>query len=136
MKSINFPEATNKIAEHQEQFNTVISQWNPDEQSVNMCFELDEEEMKQLNKTKRVWFKQITGGKRMNPILISPWKEAVIKPRKEIGTLNDIDTTTPEGKLLFASLAMMTTMEENRDKEPEVVLAMINEMKNQINFGS
>lgn len=133
MQSIYFNEATNKIAENQEQFNTLVSQWNPDEGSVNVCFELTNREIDQLIKTKKLWFKQVTQGKPMNPILISPFKEDVIHERKEIKTINDIDTTTDEGKLFLSALAMLST-ELETNKTPDEIINQIKKLKDNINF--
>lgn len=133
MKSITFPEATNKIAENQPEYNTVISQWNPEEQSVNLCFELDEEEFAEIARTRKVWYKQLTFGKSMNPIRLSPFKNQMIESRKKIQTLNDIDITSPEGKLLFASMVTLTT-DVHPDKTPEEVLEILKAIQTTIPF--
>ena len=44
---------------------------------------------------------------------------------KQIININDIDTTTIEGKLLLASLAIITT-ESQTDKTPDEVIEQIN----------
>jgi hypothetical protein len=49
----------------------------------------------------------------------------------EITKLNQINTGTQEGKMLIAALAKLTT-ESQRDKEPDEVLAQVNELKNKI----
>tara|TARA_R110000851_G_scaffold108617_1_gene230046 strand:- start:29621 stop:30025 length:405 start_codon:yes stop_codon:yes gene_type:complete len=134
MKSIQFKEATNKIAENQEQFNTVISQWNPEEQSVNMCFKLDEAEFAEISRTRKVWYKQVIGTGRMNPMRISPFKKQMIETRKDISDLNDIDLTTPEGKMFFACLSYITTTEKHAGSTPMDLINMITKLKNKINF--
>lgn len=83
MKSITFPEATNTIAENQDEFNTVHSQWQPDDQSINLCFELSNEEIQQIIKTKKIWYKQITGGQPMRPIRLSVFKDEMIVEVKQ-----------------------------------------------------
>jgi hypothetical protein len=55
MKSIHFPEVTNKIGEKQEEFNTLEACWNPVESSACVCFELTEEEVLQMVKTKKIY---------------------------------------------------------------------------------
>lgn len=45
-----------------------------------------------------------------------------------IQDLNDINLSTPEGRLLFAALAKITT-ESQRDKTPWEVIAQLNELK-------
>lgn len=81
MKSITFPEVTNKIAEHQEEFNTVHVQWDSKEQGVGMCFELSDEEVAEIVKNKKIWYKQIIGGGQMHPMRISAFKNDVINEK-------------------------------------------------------
>lgn len=50
-----------------------------------------------------------------------------------IKDINDIDTSTKEGKYLFAAVAKITT-ESQRDKTPDEVLEQLTELKNKINF--
>lgn len=78
MKSIPFEEAKIKIAEHQKEFNTVHAQFNPKEGSVNMCFELSDEDIAQLTKTKKIWYKQVNYGEPMHPMRLSAIKEEII----------------------------------------------------------
>lgn len=78
MKSINFDGVTNKIAEHQEQFNTVFVQTNVNDHSVNMCFEFSRQELEEITKTGKIWYKQINGSNQMHPMLLSPFKEVII----------------------------------------------------------
>lgn len=79
MKSIDFPEVTNKIAEHQKEYNTLFAQWQPKEQSINVCFELTEEEIAEIQKTGKIWYKQLTFKNPMHPMRLSPFKENIIK---------------------------------------------------------
>lgn len=51
----------------------------------------------------------------------------------QIKDFNDIDTSTKEGKYLFAALAKITT-ESQTDKTPDEVLDQLTELKNKINF--
>ncbi|MEN8123445.1 MAG: hypothetical protein ABFS35_24120 [Bacteroidota bacterium] len=78
MKSINFEEATIKIAEHQEEFNTVFAQRNEREGSVNICFELTLEELRKIQETGKIWYKQITYNNNMRPMRISPFKHEIV----------------------------------------------------------
>lgn len=133
MKSINFPEATNKVAEHQEEYNTLISQWNPEEQSINVCFEIDEDEFAEIARTRKLWYKQLTFGKPMNPMRISPFKNQMIHVKKNIDNLDDIDITTIEGKMLFASIVSLTT-DLYPNKTPEEVLEKLNAIRTTIPF--
>jgi hypothetical protein len=136
MKSINFNEATNKIAEKQDEFNTVISQWNPEEQSVNMCFELDEAEFAEIARTRKLWYKQLTGNRKMNPMRISPFKKQMIQKPKEIETLNDIDLSTREGQFFLASLAMLTKAKEHQHLTPNEMIAKVNSLRMQMDIST
>jgi len=77
MKAIEFEEQTVKIAEHQDQFQTLPAFQGQDEYGPHLvfCFELDEEEKKQVAETGRIYWKQITGGNSMQPIGMSCLKE-------------------------------------------------------------
>lgn len=55
-----------------------------------------------------------------------------IKP-DQIKGINDIDTSTKEGKYLIAALAKITT-ESQKDKTPDDVLDQLTELKNKIYF--
>lgn len=61
MKAIEFPEVNVRIAENQPEYETLPVHTEPDEESngyfnqVTMCFELDEEEKKQVAETGNIW---------------------------------------------------------------------------------
>lgn len=131
MKSIPFKEVTNTIAENQEQFNTVHSQWNPRDMSVNLCFELSEEEMHVLQHTKKLFYSQQIGHGRMSPMRLSVYRAEIISEPIKVKTVPEIDTRTPEGKLLIAALAMLT-VGVNTDKTPDEVLEKINHLADEI----
>lgn len=75
MKAINFKECNMKIAEHQPEYQTLPVCHNPAEGSIVYCFELDESEIKQVRETGRIYLKQITGNRSMQPIGTSCLKE-------------------------------------------------------------
>ena len=79
MKSIEFPGVTNKIAEHQEEFNTVHVQYQPKDSSVNMCFEFTNEEITEIVKTKQIWYKQLIGNGQMHPMRLAAFKNEIIE---------------------------------------------------------
>ena len=66
-----------------------------------------------------------------------PEQEEVLDAKDEkqapyaINDLNDIDRSTPEGKLLFAAIAKITT-ESQQDKTPWDVIQQLNELSDQI----
>lgn len=85
MKSIKFPEVTNKVAEKQDEFQTLEAQFNPAERSINVCFEFTKKEMAEFQKTGVLWYKQIIAqGHRMHPMKISPFKHDIITHNPEI----------------------------------------------------
>lgn len=61
MKAIEFPEVNIRIAENQEEYETLPVNAQPDPESngyfqrVTMCFELDEEEKRQVAETGKIW---------------------------------------------------------------------------------
>ncbi|MBS3993136.1 MAG: hypothetical protein KGZ87_05425 [Bacteroidetes bacterium] len=79
MKSVEFPEVTNKIAEHQVEFNTVHVQYQSNDRSVNMCFEFTDEEIKEIVRTKQIWYKQQIGNSQMHPMRLAAFKNEIIE---------------------------------------------------------
>jgi len=79
MKSVNFPEVTNKIAEHQEEFQTVHVQRQEEDGSVNMCFEFTQDELDQISETGKIWYKQVIGNGKMNPMRLAAFKNEIIE---------------------------------------------------------
>lgn len=51
---------------------------NPKEGSLTFCFELNKEEIEEISKTGKIWFKQLTFNKPMNPICLSTQKSDLI----------------------------------------------------------
>lgn len=78
MRSIPFPEANMKIAENQEEFQTIHAKGNTKDMSVTFCFSLNKEELEEVARTGEFWIKQVTGGKKMQPIHPSAFKSEVI----------------------------------------------------------
>lgn len=77
MQSIPF-EGTVKIAEHQEEFNTVHGHfgrdtYNPQMPVITICFELSEEEKKVLLETGKIWYQQCS-------LQMRPMSLSVVKP--------------------------------------------------------
>ena len=76
MKAIEFPEVNQRIAEEQEEFQTIPCLVNIDEEAnsveVHICLELSPEEQKQVAETGKVWFTSYqAGGTPFHPIRIS-----------------------------------------------------------------
>ncbi len=71
MKAIEFKEMNIKIAEHQEEFQTLPAYHNQLDGSLIYCFELSDTELKEVQESKRIYFKQITQGQPMQPINVA-----------------------------------------------------------------
>lgn len=78
MKAKEFDEVNVRLAEHQEQYQTLPAHYDQEKKSLSFCFELSEEELKQVNETGEVWVKVLTFGNPMQPILVTVDKEEVI----------------------------------------------------------
>lgn len=71
MVSKDFPERNLKIAEHQDEYETLYAYHNPKEGSVTFCFQLNKEEIDQILNTGEIYFKQLTFGAPMQPVAMS-----------------------------------------------------------------
>ncbi len=78
MQAIEFPEVNVRIAEHQEEYETLPAFWDKKQGSMTFCFKLTEEEINRIYATGEIWFKQLTFGQPMNPITLSTNKEDLI----------------------------------------------------------
>lgn len=67
-----------RIAETQPEYITVPAFYNKEEGSLVYCFELSEEEIEIIIATKKIWFKQLTGGGAMQPVHPSVYKRQLI----------------------------------------------------------
>jgi len=68
MKSIDFEGSNKKIAEHQEEFQTIHAFQHKRRPEFYSCFELTEEEAEEVARTKQIWYMQLVGGARMQPM--------------------------------------------------------------------
>jgi len=87
MKAIEFEEQTHKIAEHQEQYETIPAHIDRNGGVVTCCFEFTDEEIEEITKTKKLWHSQLTALEPMQPILL-----ATKKP--------DFTQSAPESKII------------------------------------
>lgn len=73
MKAIEFKEVNIRIAENQEEYQTlpVFADTTDPAVPVTMCFELDDEERKQVAETGHVWLTVLTFGQHFHPIAMS-----------------------------------------------------------------
>ena len=78
MKAKDFKEVNVRIAEHQEEYETLPAFYNKEEGSVTFCFELSEDEINRIQATGEIWFKMLTFGQSMRPICLSTNKQDLI----------------------------------------------------------
>lgn len=81
MKAIEFPEVNVRIAENQPEYETLpvnrtIREDAPYFSNVTMCFELDEEERKQVAETGQIWHTVL----QPNDALFHPIRMSTVKP--------------------------------------------------------
>lgn len=71
MKSIDYPEATIAVAKDQPQYNTLYAFiGNTAERQTVVCMELTEQELKEINENKKLWYMQCTHGNLFQPMSI------------------------------------------------------------------
>lgn len=78
MTAKEFPEVNVRIAENQPQYETLPAHFNKKEGSMTFCFQLNKEEIDEIQRTGCIWFKQLTFGKPMNPIAMAVTKDELI----------------------------------------------------------
>ena len=80
MKAIEFEEVNVKLAEEQEEYETLPVYVDSNDPSVPMvaCFELSDEEAEKIFLEKKIWLAQLTFGRNYAPVKISVNKEDVI----------------------------------------------------------
>lgn len=79
MRAIEFPEVNLRIAEKQEEYETLPAHHNEKEMSMTFCFELSEEEKKRVAETGVIFMKVLTFNQPLQPIAMSTLKEDLIK---------------------------------------------------------
>jgi len=79
MTAKEFEEVNIRMAEDQDEYETLPAYMNKEEGSLTFCFQLNKEELDEIQKTGCIWFKQLTFGQKMNPVSMSPQKEDLIK---------------------------------------------------------
>ncbi len=73
MIAVNFPEANVQLAKDQPEYQTLPVLYEPTAEGVPMtcCFELSEDELKEINDTGKLWHTQWTFGHPFQPIRMS-----------------------------------------------------------------
>ena len=103
MKAIEFPEVNVRIAEKQEEYETlpVHVDMSDNRTKTTMCFELNEEERKQVAETGRIWVQMLTFGYSFHPISMSFLKpEGFTDPQKPSTHIDDLDISIRCHRLL------------------------------------
>jgi len=62
MKSIKFPGATIEIGKGQPEYNVLHAMQGPNEAELVMCFELSDEELAEINRTKKIYYSRLMYG--------------------------------------------------------------------------
>ena len=79
MKAIEFKEVNVRIAENQDEYATLPAHFNKEEGSLTFCFKLTEDEINRIKATDEIWFKMLTFGKPMQPVMLSTLKEEMFE---------------------------------------------------------
>jgi len=95
MKAIEFPEVNLRIAEDQDEYMTLPAYMNPHEGSITSCFELDDDEIEEIVKSKKLFIKVLNFGQPMQPISLSVIKEHLIV---DVWNWQKLETTCPKCK--------------------------------------
>lgn len=83
MELKEFKEVNVRVAENQPEYITIPAFVNPKEGSITFCFELDQSERERIMDTGEIWFTQLTGGGKMQPVCCSTIKEDLIPKTEE-----------------------------------------------------
>lgn len=78
MTAIEFDEVNIRIAEDQPEYETLPAFHNKEEGSVMFCFQLNKEEIDEIVKTGKIYMKQLTFNRPMNPVSMSTLKSDLI----------------------------------------------------------
>ena len=85
MKAIEFPEVNIRLAEDQPQYETLpVAVCEGNERKAVACFELTDEEIDEIVKTKKLWLGQLTFGHNYQPVVLSTLKEKVLSPHDKV----------------------------------------------------
>lgn len=78
MKAVEFPQVNVRIAENQPQYETLPAHIvDEPEGRIITCFELTDEEIDEIVKTRKLWHVQLSFRQRMQPISLSTQKPFV-----------------------------------------------------------
>lgn len=85
MISIEFPQANIPLAKDQPEYETLYVHVDPNDPTLSMtaCFELSDEEIVELVKTRKLWYTQLTFGQPFQPVRMSTQNPFVQQPEEE-----------------------------------------------------
>lgn len=131
MKAVPFEGHNVILAKDQPQYQQlpVLHEKNREGQPMTACFQLEQYEIDQLNKTGLLWTTQWTFGQPFQPISMStacPFEQQPAILPRYIQQVKDIDQSTPEGKLFFEALTLLTTRLFAKNTPEEVISALFN----------
>ena len=107
MKAIQFEECNVEIAKNQKEYRTLPAFVDKEIGTVTTCFELDNEELKQIRRTKKFWLTLLTFNKPLQPIqttCLNPFQH--IEESKPFKIFHKIETSLSfldRLKILFGS---------------------------------
>lgn len=90
MEPKDFPEVNVRIAESQEQYETLPAYHNGLEGSVTFCMQFDAEELQKIAETGQVWFKLWIGNQSFPPLSLSTKKEDLLVLAPEKPSMEDL----------------------------------------------
>lgn len=127
MEAIEFPEQTVVLAKDQPQYLPLPVHYDQAAEGTPMtcCFKLSSGELEEINRTGMIWHRQLTFGQPLQPIMLltkNPFGgSGTEQPVRAIKEIKEINRAVPEGKLLFAAIAKITS-ESQTDKTPDQVI--------------
>ena len=71
MKPIEFEEANVRVAEDQDQYETLPAYWDELGGTLTSCWELSQEELEEVKSTGKIFLVQETRGRAMQPIRLT-----------------------------------------------------------------
>lgn len=78
MIAVEFPEVNIRLGENQPEYLTLPAFHNKEDGSFTFCFQLNAEEIEEINRTGNVYFRQLAFGKPLQPVMMSTQKEDLI----------------------------------------------------------
>lgn len=81
MKAVDFDQVNLKIAEHQDEYQTLPAHFDRESGTVTACFELDEEELQQVKEDGKIYITLCTFGRPLQPIRSSVLNPFIDNPQ-------------------------------------------------------